>query len=300
MNVVTGAFGYTGKYITSRLLSMGETVRTLTNHPGRQNPFGEKVSFAPFNFDRRTELVESLRGATTLYNTYWVRFPQRRVTYDKAIENTNSLIEAAEEAGVHRMVHISITNASEGSPLPYFAGKGLLETAIVNSSLSYGIIRPTVIFGTEDILINNIAWILRRFPVFTIPGQGDYRLQPVYVGDVADIAVEAGYRSDDVIIDAVGPEVYTYEQLVQIIAREVRSQARIVHVAPGTVLLLSRLVGYLVRDVIVTQEEVRGLMSSLLVSPGPPTGNTLLSEWLEDNAGTLGKGYASELARHYR
>lgn len=229
-----------------------------------------------------------------------MRFPQGRVTYDKAIENTNSLIEAAEEAGVHRMVHISITNASEGSPLPYFAGKGLLETAIVNSSLSYGIIRPTVIFGTEDILINNIAWILRRFPVFTIPGQGDYRLQPVYVGDVADIAVEAGYRSDDVIIDAVGPEVYTYEQLVQIIAREVRSQARIVHVAPGTVLLLSRLVGYLVRDVIVTQEEVRGLMSSLLVSPGPPTGNTLLSEWLEDNAGTLGKGYASELARHYR
>ena len=252
------------------------------------------ISTGEMNWSRAFE------GATTLYNTYWVRFPHGQVTYGKAIENTRSLIAAAAEAGVRRMVHISIINASVGSPLPYFAGKGLLETAIVDSGLSYAIIRPTVIFGKADILINNIAWLLRRSPVFTIPGPGDYRLQPIYVEDVAEIAVEAGHEDDNGIIDAVGPEVYTYEELVRLIAREVRSRAIIVHVAPGLVVFLSRLLGYLLRDVIVTQEEVRGLMSSLLVSTGPPRGHTLLSDWLSKNAGTVGTRYSSELDRHHR
>ena len=92
LNVVTGAFGYTGKYITSRLLSLGEKVTTLTGHPNRPNPFGDRVSVAPFNFDNQSELIKSLRGATTLYNTYWIRFPHGQSTFDRAIDNTKILI----------------------------------------------------------------------------------------------------------------------------------------------------------------------------------------------------------------
>ncbi|GFP42851.1 hypothetical protein HKBW3C_01975 [Candidatus Hakubella thermalkaliphila] len=168
LNVVTGAFGYTGKYITRKLLSMGKRVRTLTGHPARQNPFGDQVSIFPFNFDKPSQLVKSLQGAITLYNTYWVRFSQGQITFDKAIQNTKTLIQAAQEAGVRKIVHLSITNASEESSLPYFRGKRLLEKAIMHSKLSYAIIRPTVIFGSEDILINNIAWLLREFPVFVV------------------------------------------------------------------------------------------------------------------------------------
>lgn len=300
LNVVTGAFGYTGKYITRRLLSMGKRIKTLTGHPDRHNPFGDQVSVAPFNFDDPAELIKSLQGASTLYNTYWVRFSYGQLGFEQAIQNTQTLIKAAEEAGVRRMVHISITNASVESPLPYFSGKGVLEQAIVQSTLSYAIIRPTVIFGTEDILINNIAWFLRRFPVFVVPGSGDYRLQPVFVEDVAQIATRAGQQDDNAIIDAVGPDIYTFDQLVRLIAEKAGSKARIIHLRPGLALFLARLISYAVNDVVLTRDEVDGLMANLLVSDAPPTGRTRLSDWLDEQANYVGTRYASELNRHYR
>ncbi len=300
LNVVTGAFGFTGKYITRRLLDRGRDVLTLTGHPGRENPFGDRVSVAPFSFDSPEALTRAMQGASVLFNTYWVRFSYGRTTYQSAIDNTRTLIRAAREAGVRRVVHISITNASVDSPLPYFRGKGIVEEIVMNSGMSYTIIRPTVIFGAEGILINNIAWLLRRFPLFTIPGSGDYRLQPVYVEDVADIATRAAGGDANEIIDAAGPEVYSYIDLVRLIAAIVGSRALLVHLPPGLVLALSELIGYLVKDVVLTRDEIDGLMAGLLVSSGPPTGTTRLSEWLAQHAGSLGVRYASELARHYR
>src|SRR3989339_2052647 len=300
LNVVTGAFGYTGKYITRRLLLIGKRVKTLTGHPNRPNPFGRQVSVAPFHFDNPAELTRNLQGATTLYNTYWVRFPYGQVTYDKAVAHTKTLTNAAKEAGIRRIVHISITNASEASPFPYFRGKGILEKAVIHSGLSYAIIRPTVIFGHEDILINNIAWFLTKFPVFTIPGDGDYRLQPVFVEDVAEIAVNAGQLNDNMIVDAVGPEIFRYEELIRLIADRVQSKAKIIHLRPGLALFLSKCIGYMVNDVVLTRDEVEGLMANLLVSKNPPTGKTRLSDWLNQYADTIGTQYASELNRHYR
>ena len=300
LNVVTGAFGYTGKYITRKLLSIGKRVKTLTGHPNRPNPFGNQISVAPFHFDNPAELTRNLQGATTLYNTYWVRFPYGQVTYDTAVANTKILINAAKEAGIRRIVHISITNASEASPFPYFRGKGILEKAVIHSGLSYAIIRQTVIFGHEDILINNIAWFLRKFPVFAIPGEGDYRLQPVFVEDVAEIAVNAGQLNDNMIVDAVGPEIFRYEELIRLIADRVQSKARIIHLRPGLALFLSKFIGYMVNDVVLTRDEVEGLMANLLVSKNPPTGKTRLNDWLSQHADTIGTHYASELNRHYR
>lgn len=300
LNIVTGAFGYTGKYITRKLLSIGKKVKTLTGHPNRPNPFGNQISVAPFHFDNPAELTRALQGATTLYNTYWVRFPYGQVTYDKAVANTKILISAAKEAGIRRIVHISITNVSEESPFPYFRGKGILEKAVIQSGLSYAIIRPTVLFGHEDILINNIAWFLRNFPVFAVPGDGNYRLQPVFVEDVAGIAVNAGQFNDNLILDAVGPEIFRYEELIRLIADRVQSKARIIHLRPGLALFLSKCIGYMVNDVVLTQDEVEGLLANLLVSKNPPTGKTRLSDWLSQNASIIGTNYASELARHYR
>src|SRR3972149_4444937 len=243
LNVVTGAFGYTGKYITRKFLSMGKRVRTLTGHPNRPSPFCNQVSVAPFHCDNPAELKRDLQGASTLYDPCGVRFPYGQVTYDTAVANTKILINAAKEAGIRRIVHISITNASEASPFPYFRGKGILEKVIIYSNLSYAIIRPTVIFGHEDILVNNIAWFLRKFPVFAIPGTGDYRLQPVFVEDVAEIAVNAGQSNDTMIVDAVGPEIFKYEEIIRLIADRVQSKARIIHLKPGLALFLSKCIG---------------------------------------------------------
>ena len=297
---VTGAYGYTGKYIARRLLSMGKKVITITGHPHRESPFGDQVKAFPLNFDQPRELREALLGATTLYNTYWVRFPRGEVSFDRAVENTKTLIMAAEEAGVRRLVHISITNPSEDSPLPYFRGKAQLEKIISRSNLSHAILRPTVIFGVEDILVNNIAWLLRRFPFFAIPGSGGYRLQPVYVEDVAEMAVRAGQQEENLVLDAAGPEVYTFAGLVRLIAQKVHSKARLLYVAPWLAPPLARLVGYLVKDVVLTRDEILGLMSDLLISSASPLGETRFSQWLEENAATVGTRYASELSRHYR
>lgn len=299
-DVVTGAFGYIGRHITRRLLARGRSVRTLTGHPDRPNPFGPRVSVAPFNFHRPAALAPSLAGAATLYNTYWVRFCRRRVTFDQAVENTKTLIRAAEQAGVRRLVHISITNPSPNSPLPYFRGKGLVEEFIAASKLSYALVRPTVVFGGADILINNIAWLLRRFPVFAIPGAGDYRLQPVFVEDLAQIAVAAAHAEESLVVDAVGPEVFRFDELVRLIAHQIGSRARIVRVPAGLALSVARVIGWAVRNVVLTRDELAGLMGNLLVSARPPTGSTPLSDWLAQNADRIGRTYASELKRHFR
>jgi uncharacterized protein YbjT (DUF2867 family) len=297
---VTGAFGYTGRYITRRLLAQGKQVITLTGHPERPNEFKGRVEAFSFNFEKPEALTASLLGVETLYNTYWVRFDHGDRTFERAVANTRVLINCALTAGVRRLVHVSISNPSIDSPLPYFRGKALLEGAIQQSGISYAILRPTVIFGREDVLINNIAYLLRRFPVFAVPGSGDYRLQPVFVEDMANLAVQAGQNEKNLTQDVVGPEIFTFDELVGLIARALGSRRRLIHFPPRLALALSRLVGLAVGDVVLTSDELDGLSAGLLVSDQPPTGHTKFSEWVKENAQNLGREYASEIGRHYR
>ncbi len=299
MNVVTGAFGYSGKYIARRLVNAGETVITLTGEVNRSNDFGAAVRAFPFRFDDPESMAASIAGAHTLYNTYWVRFDRKNESHDRAVRNTVALVRAAKIAGVRRIVHISITNPSLDSRLPYFRGKALLEQEIRQSQISYAIVRPTVVFGAEDILINNIAFLLRKLPAFIVPGDGQYRLQPVYVEDVAQIAVEAGQRSENITIDAVGPESFQFEELVRLIAKTLGRRTRILNGPPWLALLASQLLGMALSDVMLTRDELTGLMANLLISSSAPTGQTLFSNWVSANAATLGRRYASEIRRHY-
>ncbi|MGA2034941.1 MAG: NAD-dependent epimerase/dehydratase family protein [Thermoguttaceae bacterium] len=296
LHVVTGAFGFSGRYITRRLLDAGGRVRTLTNSR-RPNPIGDRVEARPYNFDKPAELVESLRGATVLYNTYWVRFAYGDFGPAAAVENTLVLFRAAAEAGIRRVVHVSITNPSADSPLEYFRGKAQLEKSLLDSGLSYAILRPAVLFGKEDILINNIAWTLRKFPVFILFGDGRYRLQPIYVDDLARLAVEQGAGRDNETIQAIGPETFTYRELVQTIGRIIGRERPILGVPPLLGYLGTAAVGWLVGDVVVTRDEIRGLMGGLLAVDAPPAGTTRLTDWAAENAQRLGVRYASELAR---
>ena len=296
-HVVTGAYGYSGKYIAARLLAQGKQVHTLTNSTYRANPFGDRITASPYNFAEPQKLVASLEGAKVLYNTYWVRFDHRDFTYRTAVENTISLFAAAKKAGVRRIVHISITNPSLDSELEYFSGKAQLEQELMNSGISYAILRPTVLFGEEDILINNIAWVLRRMPIFGVFGDGNYRLQPIYVGDLAKIAVQEGRGEDKVIIDAIGPETFTFRELVGEIADIIGVRRAIISVPPELGYLVGSLLGKFVGDVFLTREEIAGLMQNLLYTTSLPVGETRLTLWAGEHADTLGLRYSSELAR---
>jgi uncharacterized protein YbjT (DUF2867 family) len=297
VHVVTGAFGYSGRHIAARLLAEGKTVRTLTNSPNRPNPFGPRIDVRPLSFGNPEALTESLRGADVLYNTYWVRFNHPGFTHAEAVTNTRRLFDAAKRAGVRRVVHVSITNPSEDSPLEYFRGKAELECSLIESRQSYAILRPAVLFGGEDILINNIAWAIRRFPVFAVFGSGNYELQPIHVDDFAAIAVEQGRSSHDTIVDAIGPETFSYRGLVEHLGRIIGKPRPIVSVPPWLGYWGARIMGWALRDVLLTREEIAGLMANLLVTNSPPAGPTKLSDWARQHAATIGTHYASELAR---
>ncbi|HLE99380.1 MAG TPA: NAD(P)H-binding protein [Gaiellaceae bacterium] len=298
LDVVTGAFSYTGRHVAEALLARKRRVRTLTRRPNPSHPLAGEVEVAPFVFDE--SLAESLHGADTLYNTYWVRFERDETTFDRAVENSAALFRAAAAAGVRRIVHVSVANPDLQSPFPYFHGKAQTEEALRATGVSHAIVRPTLVFGPEDILVNNIAWGLRHVPVFLIGGDGRGEVQPVSVRDTASICVEAGARDDDVILDAAGPQRWSYGDFVELIRVAVNGRARIRHSSQRTALVAARVAGLFLRDVVVTRDELEALGAGLLVSNELPLGTERFDEWVAENGHDLGRRYTSELARNFR
>jgi nucleoside-diphosphate-sugar epimerase len=300
-DMVTGAFSYSGSRIAQRLIESGRQIRTLTHHPDREHPLRGRVQASPYRFDDTLALARSLDGITTLYNTYWVRFEQGSATFANAVANSQVLFEAARRAGVARIVHLSIANPSIDSPLPYYRGKALVEEALAAAGVPYAIVRPTWIFGGgRDILANNIAWILRHMPIFVLPGDGRYLVQPVHVEDLVQICLRAAHDETDTTIDAAGPDTMPFEELVGAIRRAVGRRTPILHASPAAMAALARALGFVVRDVVLTPDEIRGLTAGLLASHQPALGQISFIEWLDEHGATLGRAYANELDRHFR
>ena len=297
--VVTGAFSYTGSYIAKNLLQKGVAVTTLTRHPDLHNSFDGAVKSAPLDFSDTESLTDSMIGASILYNTYWIRFERGETTFESAVKNSITLFNAAKNAGIERIVHISVSNPSPDSDLPYFKGKWQVEQELKKTDIPYAIIRPTLIFGTNDLLLNNIAWALRRFPVFPMYGDGDYPVQPIYAEDVAEQAVAAATSSENFTADAAGPDTFSFKELITLLATAIGTPPRFIHAPPSLSLALTRIVGLLVRDTVLTRQEVDGLMAGLLTSNTPPTGTTPFPQWLTQNAQSIGRSYESELRRNF-
>jgi NADH dehydrogenase len=299
VDVVTGAFSYSGRFVAAELLQRGRGVRTLTNHSKPDDPLASRIPAQPLDFEDSAALVTALTGADTLYNTYWVRAPRVGVPHTIAVDNTKRLIDAARRAGVRRIVHTSIANPT-ASRLSYYRGKAELEDAVRASGLSYAIVRPTLLFGEGDVLINNIAWLLRHLPVFGIPGDGRYRLQPMHVRDHAALLVQTGLESTNQTVDSAGPDIFAFEELVRLLRRAMGVHPLVLHLPPALAMVGANVAGRLTGDILLTRDELDDLTHDILVSHEPPRGRTRLTDWLETNADTVGRVYASEVARHYR
>jgi uncharacterized protein YbjT (DUF2867 family) len=297
IHAVTGAFGFSGSRIARRLLEAGHEVVTLTNSPDRPSDVRGAVRVEPLDTRQPETLGRSLHGVSVLYNTYWVRFDHGSFGFDQAVRNSAALFEAARRAGVGRVVHISITNPSERSRWPYFRGKARLERELRESGLAHSILRPAVLFGEGAILINNIAWALRRLPVFGLFGDGRYRLDPIHVDDLARLAVEEGEAVGNRVIDAVSPDSFRFGDLVEAVGRAIGRRRPRVPLPPAVGYAFGRLLGRLVGDVLVTRDEIGALMAGLLHVESPALGRMRLREWLDETAPRLGRRYASELGR---
>lgn len=298
-DLVTGAFSYSGAAIARELQAAGRQVRTLTGHPGRA-PDNTPITVRPLDFDDPTGLVESMQGARTLYNTYWVRFARGQLSHEVAVANSRALFYAARQAGVQRIVHVSITHPSIDSPYPYFRGKAQVERALVEVGVPYSVLRPAILFGGDGVLLNNIAWLLRRLPVFAVGGSGGYRIRPIHIDDLARLCLRAGSSDGNAVIDAVGPERPTFLELVWLIRGAVGSTAKVIRVPGALMPPLSGLLGLALRDRLLNREEYYAMADGLADTDGPATGGIALSDWLDQNAGTLGRRYANELDRHFR
>ncbi len=304
VHVVTGAFGYSGRWIAKELLARGFIVRTLTNAIGRDDPFNGKIDVRPIDFSNHDALVSSLSDADVLYNTYWVRYKDRKGGYahDLAVSNTKKLLSAAVDAGVRRIVHFSVAHPDKAPDWTYFTGKMEVERLVKESSLSYAILRPTVFFGGKrDVLINNMAWLIRRFPIFGVFGFGSYPIQPVHISDVSRIAVEQGILKENSVLDVAGPETFTYSQYVKLISRSMGLRRAILPVPPIIAWIVGQGVGIFVRDRVITRAEIRGLMNGLMATEAEPLGLVKFSEWVEENGSELGLKYQNDMKeRKYR
>jgi NADH dehydrogenase len=300
-DAVTGATSYTGRFIAQRLVKGSRRVIDLTRDERHPHPLGDLVSSAALDFDRPDRLARTLQGTDTLYNTFWIRFERGPITYRWAVERSRILFGAARAAGVRRVVQISVVNAARDAPTAYFRAKAAVEESLASLGVPFAILRPTVTFGPRDILLNNLAWTLRRLPLFGIPGDGRYPIQPVHIDDVADLALQLGSAAgDEMVVDAAGPDIFTFNEFVSLVRAAVRSRSLIVHLPVSAALAAAGLLGLIVRDVVLTRDEVTELQSRLMASNQPPTGKVHLVEWLADNAETLGRSWSSELDRHFR
>jgi NADH dehydrogenase len=299
-DAVTGAYGFTGRAIAVQLLTAGRNVLTLTRRTPVADPLAAQIESVSLDFRRPDQLIDSLRDVDTLFNTYWIRFPRGTESFERAISESTVLIAAAREAGVRRLVHVSVVGADAAGPTPYVRAKGVLEDIVKRSGLEWSIVRPTLTYGPSDILVNNLAWALRRLPVYGMPGDGDYPIQPVHVDDVARICIEAGDGPAGMTVDAAGPETFAYRDMVSVVRSAVRSRAIVVSMPAPVVLVAGRLLGLLVNDVVLTRDEIRELSSGWLSSPDPPLGRIDFRRWVMANGPRLGRRWSSELARNYR
>jgi uncharacterized protein YbjT (DUF2867 family) len=297
---VTGAFGFTGRAIARQLVDKGLDVVTLTRRVDHSDPLARSIEAVGLDFGRPADLTAALEGVTTLFNTYWIRFPRGAESFERAVAETAVLIGAARQAGVRRIVHISVVGAAYEAPTPYVRAKAVVEDIVRSSGLEWSIVRPTLTYGPNDILVNNMAWALRRLPIYGLPGAGTYTIQPVHVDDVARICLELSDGEAGRTVDAAGPDILPFRVMVETVRSAVGSRSIVIPMPGWAVLTAGRLLGVIVRDVVLTPNEIEELTTSFLTSSEPPLGRIRFSEWVAANAGGLGRAWSSELARNYR
>lgn len=220
MILVTGATGFIGAEILRHASRRGWRVRGLARHPDRAEALGRLPQVELFRGDVSTpdDLDEAMEGVDAVIHLVAIIHDKNQSFREVNLEGTRNVLEAAGRAGVERYVHMSALGAEEGRDLTeYFATKWEAEEAVRAAGLRTTIFRPSVVFGPDDEFTNRLALIARWSPVVFLPGGGTQRMQPIWVGDVAECFLQAA-RMDSTpreTYDVVGPEILTVADMVR-------------------------------------------------------------------------------------
>jgi len=308
---ITGANSYTGRYISKILLASTDTnfkIRNLTNSPNRKHDLGEKAfETMPLAYHDTSQMAKILEGTDVLFNTYWVRYNDYKgITREQSIQNSKNIVDAAKMAGVKKIVYSSHTQTSLDSPLQYIRGKAEVEQYIRESGLEYGFVKPCCIFGDtpdESIVINNISYFMRTFPVFPVSGDASsYHLQPVHVRDLAELMVDCATDPAKTSheVDAVGHK-FTVNELLTTIKDTLGLRRLIVNHVPIDVCYYgTKPIDLIFNDKFIERDDLLLMSSGITCSLEPPTGKRKLTDFLEKYKDTIGRRYISSNARYYK
>ena len=302
---ITGAWSYSGRHVARRLLDRGDTVLSLTNHPAPDpHLFQGQVKAVPFDFTPG-RLAAHLAEIDVLACAYWTRHNRPPVghrgpwmSHAEATQRSQALIREAKTAGVRRLVWTSIANPGLDADLPYYQGKARVEAAVRSSGLSYGILRPACFFGPGGILLENVAWAVRRLPVFPLPAAAaPFHVRPIHVEDYADLVAEAVHSQETFVRDAAGPDRVEFAALVRHLSAVMGSRTRLVSLPLPVCHLLYAAASRVMGETILTLDELKGLSRNRLDSREDPAGSISLLAYVAANAGTLGRRFLREPRR---
>ncbi|HXR24984.1 MAG TPA: NAD(P)H-binding protein [Candidatus Binataceae bacterium] len=246
---IAGGSGFIGRAIVRRLAAIpGLTVRVLTRDPvkARVRLAAEgKVDFVSADVNDPARLATVIAGADTIINAvqfdgYPIEKPSRGLTFNRVdYGGTVSLIAATKAAGVPNFIYISGAAADERSPNPAFRAKGRAERALRDAGLAFTILRPSLVYGPEDRVVNGLAKAIRMMPVMVVPGSGQQKLRPLLVDDLAAcVALAIGGRGRNGIYEVGGPDPMTFDELVRLVMEITGHKRPIIHV-PENLLLVA-------------------------------------------------------------
>jgi NADH dehydrogenase len=292
--LVTGATGYIGRHLVLRLVERGDRPRCLVRPGARIDMLPQgNVEILQGDITNPASLPGAVQGVDAVVHLASVVANVKEsatVNYARINDRgTADLVQAASAAGVRQFIYLSGVNTVPGAPGSYIRTRWNAEQHVKNSGIPYSILEPSILFGDHAAFFTALADLLRVAPIVPVPGNGTLRFQPVWVEDVATcllLLLEEGGKNETIAIG--GPDFYSYDALLDLIATTTRKRRLKVHVP----LPLMKL----------------GAASMQAVLPRPPVTTAALDLFLDDNVATLNaiparfgfqpKSLAQEMADH--
>ena len=227
---IFGGAGFIGRYVVKRLAQQGWRIRVAVRHPGPASflkPMGDVGQITPIRAKLQDDaaVAEAVAGAQAVINLVGVLYETRQQSFEEVHHlGAERIAKAAAAAGATALVQVSALGADPDSPAAYARSKAAGETAVLAAFPTASVIRPSVVFGAEDGFLNRFAGMARLSPVLPLIGGGKTKFQPVYVGDVADAIVTCmtDPKCRGRIFELGGPTVYSFEELLRYMLREIR------------------------------------------------------------------------------
>ncbi len=260
---VTGATGFVGSHLCRELAARGHAVTALVREgSSAERLAGENISFARGDITRPESLPPAFQGCDAVVHLVGIIRERPGQTFEGIhAEGTASVVRAARQAGVRRLVHMSAAGTRPDAASSYHRTKWLGEEAVRASGLEWVVLRPSLIFGRGDGFTTTMMDLVRRAPVVPVIGSGKNLMQPVAVGDVcaAFAASVEEERHTGQTYELGGPDRLTYEEIVRMVVRAMGLRRRFVHIPAGLMMPVAAVLSRLSPRFPLTPDQIRML-----------------------------------------